>query len=64
MDASTQVLLFVDGGAIGLRTAVAATEPNTNLNVTFASKVYPIRSHAMSAERGARTGTGGIEFLG
>jgi succinate dehydrogenase/fumarate reductase flavoprotein subunit len=61
MDAST-VLLFVDGGAIGLRTAVAATEPNARLNIAFASKVYSIRSHGMSAERGA--GTGGIEFLG
>jgi fumarate reductase flavoprotein subunit len=62
MDASTQALLSVGRGAVGLRTAVAATEPNAKLNIAVASKVYPIRSRAMSAERGA--GTGEIEFLG
>jgi len=64
MDASTRDLLPVVGGAVGLRTAVAATEPNAKLNIAVVSKVYPLRSHAMFAERRVRVGTRGIEFLG
>jgi len=64
MDASTQELLFVSDEAIRLRTAAAATELDAKLNIALVAKVYPLHSHAMSAERCARAGTRGIEFLG
>ena len=64
MDASIRDLLPVAGGAVGLRAAVAATERNAKRNIAVVSKVYPIRSHAMSSERRVRVGTRGIELLG
>jgi len=36
-----------------LRAAIAAAEVNPNLNVAVVSKVYPMRSHTVSAEGGA-----------
>ena len=40
------------GGAAGLRAAIAAVELEPRLNVAVVSKVYPMRSHTVSAEGG------------
>ena len=41
------------GGAAGLRAAIAIAETNPRLDVAVVSKVYPMRSHTVSAEGGA-----------
>ena len=46
-------VLLVGGGGAGLRAAIAAVETNPRLNVAIISKVYPMRSHTVSAEGGA-----------
>lgn len=46
-------VLLVGGGGAGLRAAIAASEVNPDLNVAVVSKVYPMRSHTVSAEGGA-----------
>jgi len=53
MDASSHDVLLVGGGAAGLRAAIAAAEVNPNLSIAVISKVYPMRSHTVSAEGGA-----------
>ncbi|KKT76283.1 MAG: Fumarate reductase flavoprotein subunit, partial [Candidatus Peregrinibacteria bacterium GW2011_GWA2_44_7] len=45
-------ILVIGGGAAGLRAAIAAVEKNPELSVGLISKVYPIRSHTVSAEGG------------
>ena len=45
-------VLIIGGGAAGLRAAIAAAEFNPKLNVAVVSKVYPMRSHTVSAEGG------------
>ncbi len=45
-------ILIIGAGAAGLRAAIAATETNPKLNIALASKVYPMRSHTVSAEGG------------
>jgi fumarate reductase flavoprotein subunit len=52
VSASHDVLL-VGGGAAGLRAAIAVAETNPRLGVAVVSKVYPMRSHTVSAEGGA-----------
>ncbi len=49
---STDVLL-VGGGGAGLRAAIAVAETHPELSVAVISKVYPMRSHTVSAEGGA-----------
>jgi len=46
-------VLVVGGGGAGLRAAIAVAEANTRLSVAVVSKVYPMRSHTVSAEGGA-----------
>ena len=46
-------VLLVGGGGAGLRAAIAIAETNPALNVAVVSKVYPMRSHTVSAEGGA-----------
>ena len=46
-------VLIVGGGAAGLRAAIAVAETDPNLRVAVVSKVYPMRSHTVSAEGGA-----------
>ena len=46
-------VLLVGGGAAGLRAAIAIAETNPRLGVAVVSKVYPMRSHTVSAEGGA-----------
>src|SRR5881628_387025 len=52
MTASYDVVL-VGGGGAGLRAAIAIAETNPRLRVAVVSKVYPMRSHTVSAEGGA-----------
>ncbi len=51
--AATHDVLMVGGGAAGLRAAIAIAETNPSLSVAVVSKVYPMRSHTVSAEGGA-----------
>jgi fumarate reductase flavoprotein subunit len=51
-DAAHDVLI-VGGGAAGLRAAIAIAETDPWLDVAVISKVYPMRSHTVSAEGGA-----------
>ncbi len=46
-------ILIVGGGGAGLRAAIAIGEENPNLRVGVISKIYPMRSHTVSAEGGA-----------
>ncbi len=46
-------VLVVGGGAAGLRAAIAAASLNDKLKVALISKVYPMRSHTVSAEGGS-----------
>lgn len=45
-------VLIIGGGAAGLRAAVAAAEQNPKISIAIISKVYPTRSHTVSAEGG------------
>jgi fumarate reductase flavoprotein subunit len=53
MDAFACDVLVVGGGGAGLRAAVAVAETHPELRVAVISKVYPMRSHTVSAEGGA-----------
>ena len=53
MDVSSHDVLLVGGGGAGLRAAIAVAEFNPKLSVAVVSKVYPMRSHTVSAEGGA-----------
>jgi len=53
MDISSHDVLIIGGGGAGLRAAIAVAEVNPRLNVAVISKVYPMRSHTVSAEGGA-----------
>lgn len=53
MDVSSHDVLLVGGGGAGLRAAIAVSEYNAKLSVAVVSKVYPMRSHTVSAEGGA-----------
>jgi fumarate reductase flavoprotein subunit len=46
-------VILVGGGGAGLRAAIAVAETNPDLSVAVVSKVYPMRSHTVSAEGGA-----------
>ena len=46
-------VLVVGGGLAGIRAAIAAVEANPRAKVGMVSKVYPMRSHTVSAEGGA-----------
>jgi fumarate reductase flavoprotein subunit len=46
-------LVIVGGGAAGLRAAIAAAKANPGISIALVSKVYPMRSHTVSAEGGA-----------
>jgi fumarate reductase flavoprotein subunit len=53
MEISSHDVLLVGGGGAGLRAAIAVAEVDPRLNVAVVSKVYPMRSHTVSAEGGA-----------
>ncbi len=46
-------IVIIGGGGAGLRAAIAAAEMNPHLDIAIISKVYPMRSHTVSAEGGA-----------
>ena len=46
-------ILIVGGGGAGLRAVIAAAEAYPDLDIAMVSKVYPMRSHTVSAEGGA-----------
>jgi len=52
MDFPTYDVLIVGGGAAGIRAAIAAAETDPRLRIAMVSKVYPMRSHTVSAEGG------------
>jgi fumarate reductase flavoprotein subunit len=49
----THDVVLVGGGGAGLRAAIAIAEFNPRLDIAVVSKVYPMRSHTVSAEGGA-----------
>ena len=53
MDTFSCDVLIVGGGGAGLRAAIAVAETYPSVSVTVISKVYPMRSHTVSAEGGA-----------
>ncbi len=53
METSSHDVLLVGGGGAALRAAIAVAETNPKLSVAVVSKVYPMRSHTVSAEGGA-----------
>jgi fumarate reductase flavoprotein subunit len=53
MEAFSHDVLLIGGGAAGLRAAIATAQLNPKLDVAIVSKVYPMRSHTVSAEGGA-----------
>src|SRR5437667_11054580 len=53
MDLLSHDILSVGGGGAGLRAAIAIGEEDPRMSVGVISKVYPMRSHTVSAEGGA-----------
>jgi fumarate reductase flavoprotein subunit len=53
MDFESYDVLVVGGGLAGIRAAIAVVEANPRLKIGMVSKVYPMRSHTVSAEGGA-----------
>jgi fumarate reductase flavoprotein subunit len=53
METTSYDILVVGGGGAGLRAAIAIAEIDPELSVAVVSKVYPMRSHTVSAEGGA-----------
>jgi fumarate reductase flavoprotein subunit len=62
MTASHDVVVIGGGGA-GLRAAIAVAETDPRLSVAIISKVYPMRSHTVSAEGGAAAVAGAGDTL-
>jgi succinate dehydrogenase flavoprotein subunit len=56
-------ILVIGGGGAGLRAAIAIAETNPRLSVAIVSKVYPMRSHTVSAEGGAAAVAGEDDTL-
>jgi fumarate reductase flavoprotein subunit len=56
-------VVVIGGGGAGLRAAIAVAEANPRLSVAIVSKVYPMRSHTVSAEGGAAAVVGADDSL-
>jgi fumarate reductase flavoprotein subunit len=53
VEVSRHDIVIVGGGGAGLRAAIAAAEADPQASIAVVSKVYPMRSHTVSAEGGA-----------
>ena len=53
MDVFRHDIVIVGGGGAGLRAAIEAAQNNPDASIALVSKVYPMRSHTVSAEGGA-----------
>jgi fumarate reductase flavoprotein subunit len=53
VETSSHDILLIGGGGAGLRAAIALAEANPKIDIAMVSKVYPMRSHTVSAEGGA-----------
>ncbi len=53
IEVSRHDIVIVGAGAAGLRAAIEAAEADPNASIGLVSKVYPMRSHTVSAEGGA-----------
>jgi fumarate reductase flavoprotein subunit len=53
VETSSHDILLIGGGGAGLRAAIAIAEANPAIDIAMVSKVYPMRSHTVSAEGGA-----------
>ena len=53
METSAHDILMIGGGGAGLRAAIAIAEAMPTADIAMVSKVYPMRSHTVSAEGGA-----------
>jgi fumarate reductase flavoprotein subunit len=56
-------IVLVGGGGAGLRAAIAAAEASPGMRIAMVSKVYPMRSHTVSAEGGAAAVAGDDDSL-
>ncbi len=56
-------IVLVGGGGAGLSAALAAVEVWPDASIAMISKVYPMRSHTVSAEGGAAAATGPDDSL-
>ena len=56
-------IVVIGGGGAGLRAAIAIAETDPRLSVAIVSKVYPMRSHTVSAEGGAAAVAGEDDSL-
>jgi fumarate reductase flavoprotein subunit len=56
-------IVLVGGGGAGLRAAMAALDAHSGLEVACVSKLYPMRSHTVSAEGGAAAAIGPDDSL-
>ena len=53
VEVSRHDIIIVGAGAAGIRAAIAAAEKDPSASIAMISKVYPMRSHTVSAEGGA-----------
>ena len=53
VEVSRHDIIIVGAGAAGIRAAIAAAEIDPSASIAMVSKVYPMRSHTVSAEGGA-----------
>ena len=53
VEVSRHDIVIVGAGGAGLRAAIAAAEADPSASIGLVSKVYPMRSHTVSAEGGA-----------
>jgi fumarate reductase flavoprotein subunit len=53
VDISRHDIVIIGAGAAGIRAAIAAADADPGASIALVSKVYPMRSHTVSAEGGA-----------